>query len=108
MTMPLWLMAQAAPGGAGGQLFQILTLVGPLFAIFYFLVWRPQQKQLDAKEKLLKSLEKGGKVIVAGGIHGTIREVKDSVLVVEVADKVRLTVQKDAVQSLITETAKAS
>ncbi len=73
-----------------------------MFAIFYFLLIRPQQKRLKAHETLLKDLKKGDKVATNGGILGTVVKLEgDDVAVIEVAQGVRIRVEKSAVSSRI-------
>ena len=68
------LLAMAPQGGEGGGGGMISTLImfGAIFAIFYFMIIRPQQKRAKEREKLLSALEKGDKIVTNGGIYGTI------------------------------------
>ena len=108
MSSFISVLAQAATGGQEPGIFQMVVLFAPLLLIWYFLLIRPQQKQAQEKEKMVKALQKGDKVILSSGIHGSVHEVQETILVVEVADKVRLRVQRDAVQALATPPAKAA
>lgn len=74
----------------------ILLLVA-MFAIMYFLMIRPQQKRQKEIKKFRDGLTKGDKVVTAGGIYGTIRDIKETSFVVEVADGVRLRIDKGSV-----------
>lgn len=92
-------------GGAGGQGGSPLTSFLPLiimFAIFYFLLIRPQQKKNKAMREMLASLKKGDRIVTGGGIHGRITGVSDNVLTVEIADKVRVKVNRANVSALST------
>ena len=84
----------------GGQASMASTLVmmGMIFVIFYFLLIRPQQKEQKAHTALLMSLQKGDKVATASGLHGRVHEVGSDTVVLEVADRVRLTVDKVSVK----------
>ena len=75
-----------------------LPMIVAVFFIMYFLVIRPQKKEQDAHQQLLASLQKGDRVVTASGIHGEIHEVSEREVVLEVADKVRLTLDKDTVR----------
>jgi preprotein translocase subunit YajC len=84
----------AAPAG-GGSGFLIMMLV--VVAIMYFFMIRPQQKRQKELNKFRNSLEKGQKIITAGGIYGVIKEVKDTTVLVEVDSDVTLRVDKSMV-----------
>ena len=90
--------AGAAPGGGG--LSQILVLV-VFVVVFYFLLIRPQQKRAKEHQAMLAKLAAGDEVVTAGGILGRIVEVGDSFITLEIADGVRIKVQKGQVTSLV-------
>lgn len=77
----------------------IMSLVPMLliFAIFYFLLIMPQQKKQKAHQKMLTELKKNDEIITAGGVHGTIVNVKDNTFVVRVDDNVKLEISKSSV-----------
>lgn len=75
-----------------------------IFAIFYFLLIRPQQKRQQEHQKMLANLKKGDKVVTTGGIHGTIVNIKDKVVTLKVAENVRIDVSKSCIAGLRTET----
>ena len=85
---------------SGGQASMASTLVmmGMIFVIFYFLLIRPQQKEQKAHTALLMSLQKGEKVATASGLHGRVHEVAGDTVVLEIADRVRITVDKSAIK----------
>lgn len=70
-----------------------------LAAAFFFLIVRPQRRQMAARRALIASVEVGDEVITAGGIYGTVREMSDTKLVVEVAPGILLTLAREAVSS---------
>lgn len=70
------------------------------FAIMYFLMIRPQQKQAKQRRTLLNSLKVRDKVITAGGIHGKITKVKDNSVMLLIAEKVEIEVSKSGVVSV--------
>jgi preprotein translocase subunit YajC len=74
-----------------------LAMLAGFIAIFYFLIWRPQSKRAKEHRSLIGGLEKGSEVVTSGGIIGRVTKVQDEFLVIEVADKVELPVQKTAV-----------
>jgi len=88
----------AAPGP--DPMFQILMLVG-FIAIFYFLLWRPQQKRAKEHKNLIENLAKGDEIATGGGLMGRITKVSDDVLTVEISEGVSVLVQKPAVAVLL-------
>ncbi len=72
-----------------------------LIAIFYFLLIRPQQKQQKERQQMLENLQKNDKVITIGGIHGTIKDIKDDTLTLKIAENLSITVSKFGVQSVV-------
>ena len=82
----------------GGGMAQTLVMMAMIFGIFYFLLIRPQQKEHKAHMALLMGLQKGDKVATASGLHGRVYEVGGETVVLEVSDRVRLTVDKSAVK----------
>src|ERR1700742_1056402 len=91
--------AQSAPGGAGG--LAPLLMMGVFIVIFYFLLIRPQQKKAKEHQSLLTKLSSGDEVVTTGGLLGRIVEVGDSFVTLEVAEGVRVKVQKFQVASLM-------
>jgi preprotein translocase subunit YajC len=78
MTLPLLATLFTPAGQSGSGMTVLLIQVGAIFAIFYFLIIRPQRRQRDAHEKLLASLQKGDQVVTSGGIIGEVVYLKDS------------------------------
>jgi len=94
-------MAQAAaPAGPGGS-FGFLGMMVLMFVIFYFLLIRPQQKKQKEHQAMLKQLGSGDEVILAGGILGRIVELGDQFLTIEIADNVRIKVQRFQVTTVV-------
>jgi preprotein translocase subunit YajC len=90
------------PGGAlgGGGPTQIIILV-VFVAVFYFLLIRPQQKRMKDQQAMLSRLASGDEVVTTGGILGRITEVSDTFITLEIADGVRIKVQKSQVAQLM-------
>jgi preprotein translocase subunit YajC len=98
-------VAQAAPAGSP-SIFDSLWLLIAIVAIFYFLLIRPQSKARKEHEGMLSTLRKGDEVVTEGGIMGTIYEVADDHVVVEVAQRVKMRFKKESVQTkVVAETA---
>lgn len=78
-----------------------LFLLGTLFFIFYFILIRPQQKRLKIHRDMLKSLQKGSKVLTTGGIIGTIMKFEgDDIVVIEIAQGVKVRIARSAISEL--------
>ena len=88
--------APAAPSMMSTLLFPILLIV-----IMYFLMIRPQMKRQKEHRAMLDKLSKGDEVITSGGIAGVITDIGENFITVEVADNVRLRVQKAAVGNVL-------
>ncbi len=88
--------------GAGSGLMGTVLMFGVMFAVLYFILIRPQQKQQKKHQNLLDNLKKGDEVILASGIMGKIYLVEDKIVLIEISDKTRLKVLKQAVQGVIT------
>ena len=85
-----------------------LGLLSPfiiMFAVFYFLLIRPQQKKQKARNAMLGQLKKGDKVVTIGGLHGTVLELTDDTVVLKVNDVTKLTYERSAVNSVTSESA---
>ena len=93
-------------GGAGG-LAGMLNLGNPMFlmiamlAIFYFLLIRPQQKRQKEHKQMLANLQKGDTIFTSGGLRGRITGLDENVITMEIADKVRVKVNRSAVGGLV-------
>lgn len=93
----LTLLAQTQSGPFGGTLGMVLWM-GGLFAIMYFVLLRPQQKQAKEHRELIQTLKKGDEVVTQSGLLGKIYAVMDKVVVLEIANGVRVRVLKTSVQ----------
>ena len=92
--------APAAGQQSGGGLLGLLPIV-IMFVIIYVLLILPQQRQQKKHAQMLKELQKGDKVIAAGGIHGTVVGVDDTrnIVVVKIDENVKIEVQKSTVSA---------
>lgn len=96
MSNLLNVLLMAQPAGGKGSIMDFLPLL-LIIVVFYFFMIRPQMKRQKDLRKYRESLDKGDKVITTGGVYGKIADVKDDVVILEVADNVRLRVAKSAV-----------
>ncbi|MFZ7110284.1 MAG: preprotein translocase subunit YajC [Desulfatiglandales bacterium] len=86
-------------GGGGG--FGAFVPIIIMFAIFYFLLIRPQQKKAKQHRALLSSIKKGDKVVSSGGLHGIVTGLTDDVVTVEIAPKVRVKISRASIGGVI-------
>lgn len=91
---------QGGAQGAGGSLAAFVPLV-LMILIFYFLLIRPQQKRQKEHRAMLANLKKGDQVITQGGIYGTITGLTDSVVTLEIADGVKVKVQRGYIVGIV-------
>ncbi|MFN7098556.1 MAG: preprotein translocase subunit YajC [Gammaproteobacteria bacterium] len=87
-----------ATAGSGSGLTSILFLL-VFFAIFYFLILRPQQKRQKEQRDMISNLAKGDEVVTSGGIVGKIIDMDDSFLELEIAQGIKVKVQRFAISS---------
>ena len=92
----------AQQGGLMGMLFPLAIFV----LIFYFFIIRPQKKRDKQQKNMIDSIARGDQIITIGGFYGTVREVRDDSFQVEIAEGVRVTILKSAVQGKRTPAAK--
>ena len=93
--------AQPAPAGSGSFWIMIIAMI----AIMYFFMWRPESKRRKQMENFRNGLKKGDKIITAGGIYGTVKEVHDTYLLIEVDSNVTLRIDKNMVAGAPTQNA---
>lgn len=82
---------------AQGNSWSGIIMLVLIFVVFYFFLIRPQSKRQKELRKFQDSLVSGKRVVTSGGIYGKVREVKDNVVILEVADNVRIKVNKSMV-----------
>jgi len=92
----------ASPGGAtGSSSFMSFIPLIFMFAIFYLLLIRPQQKKAKEHKALLETLKKGDQVVTAGGIHGKVTAIDDGVVVMEIATGVNVRINKGYIATVV-------
>lgn len=79
-----------------------------MFAIFYFLLIRPQQKKQRQRSSMLNALKKGDKVVTIGGLHGTIETITDDTIVLKVNDVTKLTFDRGSINNVTARTNEAT
>jgi len=94
----------AADSGAGSGL-SLLVMFVPMFAIWYFLVLRPQSQQRRKLQDMLASLKTGDRVVTSGGIYGTIAGFRNGTVQLQIANQVKVDLARSAITGLVTEEA---
>ena len=89
------LQAAAAPAGQNG--WSSILMIVLMFVVIYFFMIRPKQKRQKEIKKFRESIKTGDKVITAGGIYGKVKDVKETTITLEIADNVRITIDKNSV-----------
>jgi preprotein translocase subunit YajC len=90
----------APEGGAAG--FMSFVPLVLMFAIFYFLLIRPQQKRSKEHRVMLANLKKDDRIVTSGGLHGRVTGLDETTLTVEIADKVRVKISRGNVAAIVT------
>ncbi|MBI3458410.1 MAG: preprotein translocase subunit YajC [Candidatus Rokubacteria bacterium] len=94
-------MGPLPQGGSGpaSMLIQLVPLIA-IFAIFFFLLIRPQQRDRKRREAMLASLKKGDRVVTSGGLIGTVVGLNEQTVMLKIADSVRVECLRSAVSGL--------
>lgn len=89
-----FIILQVANGGSpfSGILFMVVIV-----AIFYFFMIRPQQKKQKEIQKSREALKVGDKVITAGGVHAKIKEIKETTMIIEISEGVKINIDKNSI-----------
>ncbi len=86
-----------APSSGGSSAWSSILMLVMIIVIFYFFMIRPQQKRQKEEKKFRESLQKGQRVITIGGLHGKVAEVKETTVLLEVANDVKIEVEKTSI-----------
>ena len=102
LSITLIFLAQASPAPAGpapgiGSFVPFILL----FIIMYFIFFRPQMRRQKEQQRLVQALKTGDRVVTNAGIHGLISNVKDSTVIVKVADNVKIEMEKSAITNVV-------
>ena len=92
--------APACPPG-GGSSFQMLVPMAIVFAIFYFMMIRPQRRRDKERKAMIANVKKGDRVLLTSGILGQITNIKDQALVVRIAENTKIEVVKAAISQVL-------
>ena len=99
-------LAEGEPAPRGGGLDTFLVPMLLIFAIFYFVLILPERKKQKARQGLLSALKKGDRVMTTSGMYGTVAQIQDDVVTLQVAEGVRLRFSRQAIQTVLADDAK--
>jgi len=88
-------------GSGGGSPMSLIFMIVAIFAVMYFLMIRPQQRQKKQHQEMMSQLSKGDKVVTTGGIHGTVAGVKDNIVILKVADNVKIEINRASIGQIV-------
>lgn len=97
----LLMAPQSSDGGSGIIGFLPIIL---MVLIFYFMIMRPSQKRRKEQQKMLDNIKKGDKVLTSGGIYGTVAGLDEKTVLVEIADKVKIKLDRGHIANVFSET----
>ena len=97
---------QAAPAAQAGSQWSMWIMLALIFVVMWFFMIRPQRKQQKELQNFRDSLAKGDKVVTIGGIYGTVVEVKDESVLMEIDNGVKIRVSKQALVKDFTDPSK--
>ena len=95
----LFLIGAPAGGEQANPLAMFLPLI-LIFIVFYFFIIRPQKKKEDERKKMIEAVAKGDRVISIGGVHGTVTQVDETSVLVQVDSNTKLRIEKSALSSI--------
>ncbi len=83
--------------GGGGSLLALLPPMIMMFLIFYFILIRPQQKKQKETRNMLDQLKEGDNVVTLSGFHGTVKKIKEDIVVLQIADNVKVKINRSSI-----------
>ena len=96
LAEPAYALGSTGLGEGGGGIATLVPFI-LMFAVLYMLILRPQIKKQKDQKRMVEELKKGDRIVTNGGIHGVITNLKDEVLVVKIADNVKVEISRGAV-----------
>lgn len=97
----LFAFSPAQGGDTTQQLLSTVIMFGSVMLIFYFMILRPQKNRENDHKKLMEGLKQGDKIVMASGIHGSVVNVEQDIVLVQIADNVKVRVNRSAVASVV-------
>jgi preprotein translocase subunit YajC len=93
----LSILLQAAPAAGGASSYSGILMMVLIFVVFYFFMIRPQQKRQKEIKKQREAMKAGDTIVTSGGIYGKVKDIKDTTVTIEIAENVRIKVDKNSV-----------
>lgn len=103
MTIFTSLAMAAPPGGESGGSLQFVGTMVLMMAVFYVMLIRPQRRKERERRELLAAVKSGDRVMFGGGMLGTVTNVKESTIIIKIADKVKVEATRGAVTHVLKE-----
>ena len=97
MSLLSILLQAAAPAAGGASNYTGILMMVLIFVVFYFFMIRPQSKRQKEIKKQREAMKTGDSVVTSGGIYGKLKDIKETTIVIEIADNVRIKVDKNSV-----------
>ncbi|MFH2053220.1 MAG: preprotein translocase subunit YajC [bacterium] len=100
--IPMSFLAMASPGAEGGQgnpLLGFLPII-LIFLVFWFMIIRPQKKQQDQRKAMIEAVKRGDRIVTAGGLYATVKDVKADRVVATIAENVKVEIAKSAISGV--------
>lgn len=95
-----WLLLLAAPQAQPqDSMMYSFVFMGLIFAVFYFLLIRPQKKKEDTRRKMIDALKKGDNIVTVGGLYGKVTQVDEASVLVQVDENTKVRIDKTAISS---------
>ena len=94
-------MGSSPAGGGNGGIMSVLPLMIGMFAIMYFLIIRPQQKQRKDRETLLSAVKKGDRVVTSSGLFGTVVGLSEHTVTLKVAEQVKMEFERSVIGRIV-------
>lgn len=95
------ILAMAPQQNGGGSMVSTIIMFGAIFAIFYFMIIRPQQKRAKERTQMLNEIKAGDEVMTSGGLYGKISRLDEKTFILEVDDKVKLKFDRTAIANVV-------
>ena len=92
-----FILAMGSPQGPGVNPYVQLIPIALVFAIFYFIILLPTKRRQKKLQEFLEALKVGDRVVTNGGIHGSVTKVNGNTVQLQIADKVRIEISKNAI-----------
>jgi preprotein translocase subunit YajC len=96
----LMLLAQATPGGTAPAAWMQFVPMLLILAVFYFLLVAPMRKRQKELQAMIAALQKGDRVVTSGGLHGEVAGIENAIVLLKIADQVKVRVAKSAIASV--------